>query len=248
MLQNKIIAIIGGQGLIGKSFVTYCLSQNAKVISIDKVKNCDKIKINDNLSFHYLDITRETSIIKFFNKLKDKKIRLDAIINASYPKSKKYGVGIEKLEAKYLREDLFNQLGSSIILSKYALRYFKEIGEGNLIFISSIQGSMAPKFSHYSGTKMVSPIEYSAVKSGIIAITKYLAKYCKNTNIRINCISPGGILDNQPKSFIKNYKKDCSSKGMLNPEDLNSALHMLLSDNSKLITGQNIIVDDGWSL
>jgi NAD(P)-dependent dehydrogenase (short-subunit alcohol dehydrogenase family) len=95
---------------------------------------------------------------------------------------------------------------------------------------------------------MNSPIEYSAIKAGVVAITKYLAKYYKNKNIRVNCISPGGILDNQPEIFLENYSNNCNSKGMLDSQDLNGALIFLLSDSSKYVNGQNIIVDDGWSL
>ena len=75
-----------------------------------------------------------------------------------------------------------------------------------------------------------------------------MAKYSKNKNIRYNCISPGGILNNQPKIFLKKYQKDCINKGMLNPEDLHSAFEYLLSEKSKFVNGQNIVVDDGWSL
>ena len=128
------------------------------------------------------------------------------------------------------------------------IKYFKKNKKGNLINISSIQGFSNPKFEHYEGTSIVSPVEYSAIKAGIISITKYLAKYYKNKNIRVNCISPGGIFDNQDSIFINKYNKSCNSKGLLEPKDLNGTLLFLLSDYSKYITGQNIVVDDGWSL
>jgi NAD(P)-dependent dehydrogenase (short-subunit alcohol dehydrogenase family) len=70
----------------------------------------------------------------------------------------------------------------------------------------------------------------------------------KKKNIRINCISPGGILNNQPKSFIKAYKKSCTSKGLLAPEDISRVISFMLEKESNYINGQNIIVDDGWSL
>ena len=106
----------------------------------------------------------------------------------------------------------------------------------------------APKFEHYKDTKMVSPIEYSAIKSGIISITKYLAKYLKDDQIRVNCVSPGGIKNKQPHKFLKKYKDSCLSKGMLDASDIVGTLIFLLSDDSKYINGQNIIIDDGWSL
>ena len=119
---------------------------------------------------------------------------------------------------------------------------------GNLIHISSIQGVSTPKFEHYDGTNMVSPIEYSAIKSGIISVTRYLAKYCKGNGIRVNCISLGGILDRQPQSFLNKYRESCNEKGMLDAEDIVGTVLFLLNDHSKYVTGQNIIVDDGWTL
>ena len=80
-----------------------------------------------------------------------------------------------------LSKNLSLQLGGSILLSKQIIKIFKKQNYGNLIFISSIQGVSAPKFEHYKGTKMTSPIEYTAIKSGIISITKYLAKFVRNT-------------------------------------------------------------------
>ena len=114
--------------------------------------------------------------------------------------------------------------------------------------ISSIQGVMAPKFHHYSNLNMSSPIEYSAAKAGIISLTRYLAKYIQNKDLRINCISPGGIFDNQPKNFIKKYKNSCLSKGLLDSKDLEGVVEFLVSNKSNFMTGQNFIIDDGWSL
>ena len=125
---------------------------------------------------------------------------------------------------------------------------FLENNGGNLIHISSIQGLGAPKFEHYENTNMTSPIEYSAIKAGIISITKWLAKYYKNKNIRVNCISPGGISDNQNEDFIKKYRNSCTNIGLIEPNEISSLIVFLLSNNAKAINGQNLIVDDGWSL
>ena len=127
---------------------------------------------------------------------------IDAVINCAYPKNR-VGTNFEKMKINEVKDDLFNQLGCVILLSQIVIKKFLQQKKGNLILLSSIQGIAAPKFNHYVGTKLMSPIEYSATKAGIISMTKYLAKYYKKKNIRINCISPG-ILDNQPKKFLKN--------------------------------------------
>lgn len=84
--------------------------------------------------------------------------------------------------------------------------------------------------------------------AGLIHLTKYMAKYFKGMNIKVNTLSPGGIFDNQPKSFLEKYKSNCLSKGMLDKSDLKGTLIYLLSDMSKHLNGQNIIVDDGFSI
>jgi len=137
---------------------------------------------------------------------------------------------------------------SSFLSSKIFSMYFEKQGFGNIINIASIYGVIAPKFEIYKNTDMEMPIEYAAIKSGMLHLTKYFAKYFKGKNIRVNAISPGGILDNQPESFLKMYNNECISKGMLDASDLTGALIFLLSDMSTYVNGQNIIVDDGFSL
>ena len=67
-------------------------------------------------------------------------------------------------------------------------------------------------------------------------------------NIRVNTLSPGGIFDDQPKPFLEKYKDNCLNKGMLDKSDLKGTLIYLLSDMSKYVNGQNIVIDDGFSL
>ena len=114
--------------------------------------------------------------------------------------------------------------------------------------ISSIQGICAPKFEHYKGTAMTSPIEYAAIKAGVIAITRWLAKYHSCQGIRVNCVSPGGILGAQPADFLLRYRDSCTNIGMLSPEQVASAILFILSPAAGAVNGQNIVVDDGWSL
>ena len=189
-----------------------------------------------------------TSIDNFIKLGKDHFGRIDSAVHSAYPRSNQWGTKFEELQPEGLKDDLYNQLGGAILFYQKIIEQFKSQKYGNLIHIASIQGTAAPKFEHYEGTKMVSPIEYSAIKSGIISITSYLAKYCKGNGIRVNCIGAGGVLDNQPESFLKKYRDSCNEKGMLDSGDIVETLIFLLSDKSKYITGQNIIIDDGWSL
>ena len=173
---------------------------------------------------------------------------VDACVNAAYPHTTKWGTTFENLEMEDLQENLKLQLGGAIILSQRMMKHFVAQGHGNFIHLSSIMGVVTPKFENYEGTSMASPIEYTAVKSGIISLTSWLAKYYKNKNIRVNYVSPGGILDQQPQSFLEKYRNSCTSKGMLDPTDVAGTVLFLLSDQSKYINGQNMVIDDGWAL
>lgn len=92
------------------------------------------------------------------------------------------------------------------------------------------------------------PVEYAVIKAGIMQLTKYLARFLKGKSIKVNSLSPGGIYDSQPQPFLQNYAEKCLNKGMLNPEDLVGALVFLISDSSQFVNGQNLVVDDGFTL
>ena len=252
-LDKEVVLITGGCGRIGSALTEILLLSGCKVLIGDINKNnLNKLnkKLNStNLGIFAGDLTNKKNIDRFISFGIKKFKKINSLIHCSYPKSKKWGASFEKINASTLKEDLYNQLGATIILSQSIIKYFLKEKAGNLILFSSIHGIRSPKFDHYNNLNMHSPIEYSAIKSGIISISKYLAKYYKNKNIRINSISPGGIKDiSQPKLFIKRYKESCNSKGLLDGSDLSGLVLFLLSKQSKYITGQNLVIDDGWSL
>ena len=95
---------------------------------------------------------------------------------------------------------------------------------------------------------MSSSLEYTLIKHSLNGLTKYLAKYLYNSKVRFNNVVIGGIKNNQDKKFVSNYRKSCLSKGLLDAEDISGTIEFLISDSSKYINGQNIVIDDGWSL
>jgi NAD(P)-dependent dehydrogenase (short-subunit alcohol dehydrogenase family) len=126
--------------------------------------------------------------------------------------------------------------------------YFAKQESGAIVNMSSIYGVMAPRFEIYANTPMTMPVEYAAIKSGVVHLTRYFAQYYKKSGVRVNAISPGGVEDGQAPSFLAAYAQFCGTKGMLNADDLTGGLMFLLSDNARFITGQNLVIDDGFSL
>ena len=250
--KKQVVAIVGSMGQIGLSLAEQLINKNYRLLlgDINKKKlNSFKKKYKNYEIEIFCGNLCETSQIKKFIKFGLKKFgKIDSAVHCSYPKSSKWGSKFENLQDKNIKEDLYNQLGSVIIFCQKIIEIFTKFKKGNLILFSSIYGFKTPRFEIYKGTKINSPIEYAAIKAGIINITFYLAKYFKKKNIRINCVSPGGIFSNQKKIFVKNYKQVCNSKGLLDGRDISNLIVFLLSDKSKYIHGQNLVIDDGWSL
>jgi len=256
MLKDKVVVVTGGAGLIGQEFVKAIIEQNGIAIIADINKNegqrvsnelSNKLKSN-KIVFFELDITSKKSLQECISYLDNKYGRIDALVNNAYPRNKNYGRHFFDVEYDDFVENLGMNLGGCIIPSQLFSLYFQNQGYGNIINISSIYGVIAPKFEIYNNTGMTTPVEYAAIKSGILHLTKYMAKYFKGKSIRVNAISPGGILDSQPEEFLKKYNQKCSAKGMLDVDDLSGTLIFLLSDMSHYINGQNIVVDDGFTL
>jgi len=256
LLDGKVIVITGGAGLIGQEFAKAVMSQGgiAVIADIDEermqytVKELAQKFPSGKIDAFKLDVTSKDSLQECIDYVNRKYKKIDALINNAYPRNKNYGRHFFDVEYDDFVENLGMNLGGCIIPSQLFSLYFQEQGYGNIINISSIYGVIAPKFEIYGKTGMTMPVEYAAIKSGMLHLTKYMAKYFKGKNIRVNAISPGGILDSQPRKFLSEYNQQCSTKGMLDPKDLNGALIFLLSDMSSYINGQNIVVDDGFTL
>ncbi len=139
-------------------------------------------------------------------------------------------------------------LGGYFLVSQQFVRFFRGQGYGNILNMASIYGTLAPRFETYRDTAMTMPVEYAVIKSGVFQLTRYLSKYLKGDNIRVNAISPGGVVDAQPEPFLNAYQTYCLNKGMLEPRDVCGALVFLLSDLSQFVNGHNLVVDDGFSL
>ena len=174
--------------------------------------------------------------------------RVSGAVHAAYPRTDDWGVSLDDVSPDSLRENLFGQLGGALLFSREVVKRMRHHQSGSVVLISSIQGIRAPRFDHYEGLDMSSPAEYSAVKAGVIGFSRWLAKNVAGTGIRVNCVSPGGILADQPELFQQRYREDCLTKGLLDADDVVGAISFLLSENSRYISGQNIVVDDGWSL
>jgi NAD(P)-dependent dehydrogenase (short-subunit alcohol dehydrogenase family) len=243
--EKKVVVVTGGMGLLGASFCESIIENGDIAVAADLDSEKGLLRAD---TFVKLDITSKFSIQDAFAQVIKKHGRIDAVVNNAYPRNKNYGSDFFDISYDDFSENISMNLGGYFLTSQCAAEYFLHQGFGNIINIASIYGVIAPKFEIYNSTDMTMPVEYSVIKSGLIHLTKYMAKYFKDKKIRVNSISPGGILNNQNEIFLRQYRNVCLNKGMLDSSDLVGTLQFLLSDQSKYINGQNIIVDDGFCL
>lgn len=252
-LKNKTILVVGSGGLLGGQIVKGALEQGASIIAADinsermqqLFLSLDINREKSKLKLVEVDITNENSVKKLFSNIG----HLDGAVNATYPRNKSYGAHFYDVTLASFNENLALHLGSAFLFSQQCAAYFENKNTPfSLVNIASVYGVIAPEFSIYENTAMTMPIEYAAIKSGLLHINKYISKYVNNSKFRINAVSPGGIFDSQHESFLKAYKNETMGTGMLDVEDIIGPILFLLSDQSKYIIGQNLIVDDGFTL
>lgn len=240
---------------MGRTFVRAIVEHGGTAVVADIDTEATK-RVAEEISSRYperalaarMDITDKESVCSLIAKIKEKYGHIDAVVNNAYPRNSNYGRKLEEVTYADFCENTSQHLGGYFLVAQQFGLFFRAQGAGNIINMSSIYGTMTPRFEVYAGTHMTMPVEYAAIKSAIIHLTRYFAQYFKGDHIRVNSLSPGGILDNQPESFLKAYNAFCNEKGMLDPVDVTGALLFLLSDGSKYITGQDIILDDGFHL
>jgi len=242
-LINKVIVVAGGNGLLGKSIVNKLKLEGALVIIAD-------ININEDIENNIIncDVTDESSVNRTLQIIFNLYGKIDGFVNNAYPRTEDWGTKFEEIKFDSWSRNVDMQLNSVFITTKGVLTIMKDQGFGSIINVASIYGVLAPDFSIYEGTEMTMPAAYSAIKGGVISYSRYLASYFGKFGIRVNCVSPGGIYNDQAQDFVNNYTKKVPLNRMGAPSDISPAITFLMSDDSKYITGQNIIIDGGFSI
>ncbi len=255
-LENKVAIVTGGSGLLGKEFCSGLADFGANVIIADineeesskVVQKINHVAGENKAHYLYLDINSEESVNEFTKELLKKYDSIDILVNNAYPRNSRYGTIFENVEFDSFQENINSHMGGYFLISQKISKVMMKQKSGVIVNLGSIYGVLGPNFSIYGNTDMTMPVEYSMIKGGIINFTRYLSTYLAPYNIRVNSISPGGIFDNQPQEFVERYCEKIPLGRMADPSDMVGTLLFLVSDASKYITGQNIMVDGGLSV
>jgi len=241
-LKGKVIIVTGGSGLLGTEIVRDIRAKGGICLNFDVNCNTDFGKFNVRC-----DITNEESVNQAVTSVYDQFGQIDGLVNNAYPRSKDWGTDFMEEPMESWDENLKLQLSSHVLILKKVASFMKKQGHGSIVNMSSIYGVVGNDLSLYEGLPMNSVAGYSAIKGGLVNLSRYLASYYGKNKIRVNCVSPGGIFDHQDPIFVDRYNAKVPLGRMGTPEDIAPSVSFLLSDDAKYITGHNLIVDGGWT-
>lgn len=251
-LDGKVAAVVGGLGLIGREISTAFAEAGAKTVIADVDEKearqfLQDFSDKDKIDYENIDITDLSCIEHKLAMLREKYNGLDIFVNSSYPRTSDWDNKVEDLTLESWRKNVDMHLNSYAWISRKVCLMMQEKG-GSLINLGSIYGVLANDFTVYEGTNMTGPMAYSAIKGGVVNLSRYLASYFGKYNVRVNTICPGGIFNDQDETFVRNYCKKTPLNRMAEPEEIATVALFLASDLASYITGATIMVDGGWSI
>jgi 2-deoxy-D-gluconate 3-dehydrogenase len=265
-LAGRVAAVTGGVGLLGTEFCRTLAEAGAAVAVVDLNASASQVVADSLTTNGYqalalpTDITQPESVNASVDKILSTFGRLDILVNSAAldPKfdPEAVGKGITPGAFEDYPLDLWNSalnvnLTGMFLMTQACVRPMIEQGKkGSIINICSTYGLNGPDQRIYvkDGQRVAfKPIYYTVTKAGVMGFTKYLAAYYADTEIRVNALTPGGVFNNHEDYFVKNYSAKTILGRMARKDEMNGALLFLASDASSYMTGNNVVVDGGWT-
>ena len=261
-LTGRNIIITGSSGTLGSQYADTLSQVGANVILIDinnKNNNLDKTlrkKYKTKARFYCADISIEKNVLSLKKNILIDFKKIDGLINnAAYTNidaiknSDNISAPFEKFSFQLWKKMLDVNLSGVFNCCKVFGSQMVKQRKGAIVNIASIYGIVGNDQRIYGNSKINSPVSYAAAKGGIITLTRYLAAYWHGKNIRVNTLTPGGVIDEsyQSKEFIKKYSEKTILGRMARSDEYNGALLFLMSDASSYMTGANLVIDGGWT-
>jgi 2-deoxy-D-gluconate 3-dehydrogenase len=265
-LKDRVAIVTGGAGLLGTEFCKTLAEAGASVVVVDlnieaAEKNADALtKDGYRVKGFGVDITKPDSVKGLVASVLSDFGRLDILVNSAAldpkfdPDAASKGIAPGNFEDYPL--DQWNaalnvNLTGMFLITQACVKPMTEHGKkGSIINICSTYGLNGPDQRIYikDGKRVAfKPVYYTVTKAGVLGFTKYLAAYYADTEIRVNALTPGGVFNNHEEYFVKNYSAKTILGRMAHKDEMNGALLFLACDASSYMTGNNVVVDGGWT-
>lgn len=254
--SKKVVFITGAAGLIGSQYAEAFSEMGASLVLGDidyrKCKELErylKKKYDVKLLSTKIDITKRESIKRVVDETMKKFSKIDVLINnAVFPETKKErSIKFENFPVDLWNKILAVNVTGVFLCNQIVGSIMVKQQSGSIINISSMYGLVAADQRIYDNSGLNSTAAYATSKSALFNLTRYLASYWKNTGVRINTLTLGGVENSQDYKFIKKYSEKTMLGRMARKNEFVGAVIFLASDASSYMTGSNLIVDGGWT-
>lgn len=255
-LKGRAALITGGAGHIGRAIADAYAELGASVALVDLDEACEHAanEIADRYHVKTVGLIRnlevEADVRSIVPGVLERLGRLDILVNCAAlvgtSKMEGWATTLSDQRVEPWRRALEVNLTAPFILIQTATAALRQSSHGAIINVGSIYGVSGPDMRLYEGLPMGNPAAYGATKGGLVQMTRWFATALA-PEIRVNAISPGGLWRNQPKPFVERYVERTPMRRMATEEDMKGAAVYLASDLSAYVTGQNILVDGGWT-
>jgi gluconate 5-dehydrogenase len=247
--KGKNVIITGGYGYLGKA-ITESLAHygaNVFVAARNEQKFSTIFEHHKNVHFIECDISSSESIERAFKEFCDGGNKLDGLINNAFYARGQSPTEMSRADFTFTLDGCLSSVFDCI---KHAMPIMSE--GGSIINVSSMYGMIAPDFNVYeTSPEYLNPPHYGAAKAAIIQLTKYYASFLGERGVRVNAVTPGPFPNTTVQKndeFISELKKRTLINRFGLPQDLAGIFGFLISNSSSFITGQNFVVDGGWSV
>jgi 2-deoxy-D-gluconate 3-dehydrogenase len=264
-MDGQVAVVTGGAGLLGKEFCRTLAQAGAGVMVADfnealAAETAEALQ-KEGLKAQpvKVDVTNPDSVKAMVAKAVETFGRLDVLVcsAAMDPKFDSTHVGeqganaFETYPLQAWKDALDVNLTGMFLCAQAAVKPMIAQDHGVIINICSTYGLVGPDQRIYKRpgqkTQSYKPVFYSVTKSGVLGLTRYLATYYAGTNIRANCLTPGGVYNNHDEVFTQNYSARAVLGRMARKDEMSGAMLFLASDASTYMTGSNLVVDGGWT-
>jgi NAD(P)-dependent dehydrogenase (short-subunit alcohol dehydrogenase family) len=256
-LDRRRALVTGAAGHVGRAITFAFVELGAAVAACDRDDDGLRALIIDacrdfpgSVTGLSVDLAKESETKELPAKAADCLGGLDILVNCAALKG---GAVIHGWEADFAgqsadawRLGLEVNLTAPFLLTQAAASFLRASAHGCVVNVASIYGVLGPDWRLYDGTRMGNPAAYAVSKGGLIQLTRWLATTLA-PEIRVNCVSPGGIRRKQPADFVDRYESRTPLRRMGTEEEVADAVLFLASDLARYVTGQNLMVDGGWS-
>ncbi len=263
-VENKVVVVTGGLGQLGRQFSLALLERRALVAVLD-ARTDERLTLerfgerarDDHLLFLQADVIDRPSLQAALHRINEAWGKPEVLINNagldSPPSAPPEETGpFETYPESSWAQVLDVNLRGPFLCCQVFGGQMAEAGRGSIINICSIYGVVSPdqrlyEYRRRTGQPFFKPVAYSASKSGLLNLTRYLATYWAPRGVRVNTLTLGGVYNRQAEAFVEQYAARVPLGRMAREDEYNEAVVFLASDASSYMTGSNVVVDGGWT-